>query len=124
MPCLLSGMERKTKNKRKMTTNLVAAAYEATYEKRAKKIAALLSAAHLLNTEAIALVDESEGLMDGHIKIVRELKYNSKRLQFVFDEYVRSFNKLVKQPEAFKYLAADFEDFDLAFRKYAKLTDL
>ena len=63
-----------------------------------KKIAALLSAAHLLNTEAIALVDESEGLMDGHIKIVRELKYNSKRLQFAFDEYVRSFNNLVKQP--------------------------
>lgn len=59
-----------------------------------------------------------------HIKIVRELKYNSKRLQFAFDEYVRSFNKLVKQPEAFKDLAADFEDFDLAFRKYAKLTDL
>ena len=117
-------MERKTKNKRKMTTNLVAAAYEATYEKRAKKVAALISAAHLLNTEAIALVDESEGLMDGHIKIVRELKYNSKRLQFAFDEYVRSFNKLVKQPEAFKDLAYDFEDFDLAFRKYAKLTDL
>ena len=38
MPCLLSGMERKTKNKRKMKTNLVADAYEATYEKRAKKV--------------------------------------------------------------------------------------
>lgn len=107
-----------------MTTNLVAAAYEASYEKRAKKVAALLSAAHLLNTEAISLIDECDGLMDGHIRIVHDLKYNSKKLQFAFDQYVRTFNKLVKQPEAFKDLAADFEDFDKAFRKYAKLEDM
>lgn len=106
-----------------MKTNLVAAAYEATYEKRASRCAALLSAAHLLNTEAISLVDECEILMDSYIPMVRDIKYNSRRLQFAFDEYVKCFNKLVNKPEAFDNLSADFEDFDVAFRKYAKLNE-
>jgi hypothetical protein len=55
---------------------------------------------------------------------VHDLKYNSKKLQFAFDQYVQCFNKLVKKPEAFNDLAADFEDFDKAFRKYAKLEDM
>lgn len=107
-----------------MAPNFVAAAYEVTYEERAKKVAALLSAAHLLNTEAISLVDECDSLMDSRIQLVRDLKWRSKKLQVAFDDYVREFNKLVNKPSAFNELAADFEDFDKAFRKYAKLENL
>ncbi len=102
--------------------NLVAEAYEASYDKRAKEVAAKLSAMHLLYTEAILIFDEIREQLASDHKIIHDIKYYTNRIDADFKFYNDAVQKVIPKEQNLN-LCEDLEDFDKQFRKYARLEE-
>lgn len=81
----------------------------------------LLSAAYLLNSEAYMLIDEAADILHSNGLLLGELKQFHNGFMKATDNYFREFNSMVKESGKTMEYLNDLDDFDKAFRKWAKL---
>lgn len=81
----------------------------------------LLSAAHLLNCEANDMVEEASDLMAENGLLLGDLKKLHNDFVRVADRYFKEFATLVTTETSKMDMFSDLEDFDKAFRKWAKV---
>lgn len=81
----------------------------------------LLSAAQLLNCEANDLVEEASDLMAENGLLLGDLKKLHNDFVRVADKYFKEFATLVETEKSKMDMFSDLEEFDKAFRKWAKV---
>lgn len=81
----------------------------------------LLSAAHLLSSEANNLIEEASEVMAGHVLLLGDLKKLHSDFVRVADKYFNEFEALVTTDTAKMDFFSDLEVFDKSFRKWAKV---
>ena len=83
----------------------------------------LLSAAHLLNCEANDMVEEASDLMAENGLLLGDLKKLHNDFVRVADRYFKEFATLVTTETSKMDMFSDLEEFDKAFRKWAKVSN-
>lgn len=81
----------------------------------------LLSAAYLLNSEAYMLIDEAADILHSNGLLLGEFKQFHNGFMKATDNYFREFNSMVKESGKTMEYLNDLDDFDKAFRKWAKI---
>ena len=81
----------------------------------------LLSAAHILNCEANALVEEAADLMDKYGLLLGDIKMRHNGFVRSADMYFSTFASMVKNEKNKMDMFKDLDDFDKDFRKWAKI---
>lgn len=81
----------------------------------------LLSAAHLLNSEANSLVEEASDVMEAKGLLLGNLKRLHNDFVKCADRYFKEFETLVTTQKATMDYFNDLQGFDKAFREWAKV---
>lgn len=81
----------------------------------------LLSAAHLLNSEANNLIEEASDVMSAKGLLLGDLKKLHNDFVKCADRYFKEFASLVDSKDAVMDYFNDLEGFDKAFREWAKV---
>lgn len=81
----------------------------------------LLSAAYLLNSEAYMLIDEAADILHSNGLMMGELKKLQNAFTKSADRYFADFAAMIGESGKEKEYFTDLEDFDKAFRKWAKI---
>ena len=81
----------------------------------------LLSAAHILNCEANAFVEEASDLMQDYGLMLESLKQLHNNFVKAADRYFSEFASMVETEQAKMYMFTDMEEVDKIFRDWAKL---
>lgn len=81
----------------------------------------LLSAAYLLNSEASNLVEEAGDILRANGLMMGELKKLQNAFTKSADRYFADFAAMIGESGKEKEYFTDLEDFDRAFRKWAKI---
>lgn len=82
----------------------------------------LLSAAYLLNSEANNLVEEASEVMEAKGLLLGNLKKLHNDFIRCADRYFNEFSTLIVTHKSKMDMFKDLEDFDKAFRKWAKVS--
>ena len=83
----------------------------------------LLSAAYLLNTEASNIVEEAGDILRRNGLLLGEIKQCQNAFTKAADRYFSLFAEMVKESGKVMDYYSDLEEFDNAFRKWAKLKE-
>ena len=81
----------------------------------------LLSAAHVLRCEAANLIGETADLLESRGLLMGELKKCHGDLDKVQDRYFNEFTQMITSKQSGKDLFSDLDEFDVNFRKWAKI---
>ena len=85
------------------------------------RLTSLLSAAHILNSEANMLVEEAADLMNAKGLLLGNLKRIHNSFVKSADMYFLEFSSLVETENSKMDMFRDMDDFDAKFREWAKL---